>query len=173
MQQFFGSDCLCTSTDFLGKQYGLIICWVRWCAKMRFAIPTSDTGLACFYALFLSRSLVGPSRVAVPNTWLVKDALAPKLVEQLKSIANWNTKTEVEEESVARCSHSMLLPPCRGLHSCQCRGQSVQRCSVLFSFTLQSVVRPCSEGSLGVLRGGSLWAEKGVFFLLGRLCTVL
>lgn len=43
---------LCTSTDFPGKQYGLIICWLRRSAKMRFVIAASDTGLASFCALF-------------------------------------------------------------------------------------------------------------------------
>lgn len=54
MQKIFGSDCLCASTDFPGEQYGLIICWVKWSAKIQFVIPSSDTGLASFYVLFLS-----------------------------------------------------------------------------------------------------------------------
>lgn len=110
---------LCTSTDFLGKPHGFIICWVRWGAEMRFVISTSDTGLVSFYALL--SSLVWSYRVAVPNIWLVKDVLASKLVKQLKPTAIWNTKTKAEDGSV----QPDVCRVCCLLHVVACTAASV------------------------------------------------
>lgn len=91
------------------------------------------------------------------------------------------TVEQSEEGSAAGWPCSMLLTPCCGLHSCQCRGQSVQRCPALLSSTLQRVQ------SFTLLRGppqSTIWwkpvgREKvGIFvswhrYVLSYICRAI